>query len=182
MSQQEPATSAQASSTRRSRRPVVVAALLAVVLAGGAVAGVLVFRGDEEKAAPAPTTFSINGTITVEAGDGSEAEIDGECITDGGYSDIRLGAQVTVKDEAGTVIAIGKVDSGRTTKAATLPTFNPETAQIEDQAQAQECSFGFSATGVPEGKQFYSVEVARRGEIRYQRDDVARSLNLTLGD
>jgi hypothetical protein len=180
--QQAPASSEQIAGRRRFGWRRVAAVFVAALVVTSAAVGYLLYRGDKkEPAVAAPTSFSINGTIVVEAGDASEAENDGDCVTDGGYTDIRLGAQVTVKDEAGNVIALGKVDAGRTTKLQTLPTFDPDTALTEDQAKATECSFGFSATAVPEGKQFYAVEIARRGEVRYQRADLSKSLDLTLG-
>lgn len=39
-----------------------------------------------------PTAFKVTGTVTVEAGDGSDPNMGKSCITDGGYSDISTGA------------------------------------------------------------------------------------------
>jgi hypothetical protein len=66
-----------------------------------------------------------------------------------------------VTDEHDTVIAVGSLDSGHT--------------------QDRKCLFGFTVTGVPEGKNFYSVEVAHRGALQYTRDGVGKPLALSLG-
>jgi len=117
---------------------------------------------------PTPTTFLVVGTVTVPASIGSEPGNGGDCYTPDGYGDIREGAQVTVKDAAGTVIALGRLDPGHTVDSN--GTF------------ASKCIFGFTLTDVPEGKDFYLVEVSHRGELRYTRGDLASALTLTLGD
>lgn len=115
-------------------------------------------------AAPSgPTGFTIVGTLTVEASTSSDSSDGGDCYaSDGGYSDVRMGAGVTIKDETGTVVALGNLDPGHTIEPA-------------------KCTFGFSVVSVPEGKKFYSVEVAHRGEVRYTRADLSEPLTLTLG-
>lgn len=114
-----------------------------------------------EGASAPPSTFKVTGTIMLDRGVGSAPEDGGDCITDGGYLDIREGAQVTVTDEHDVVIALGSLDPGHTLDA--------------------KCIFGFTVTGVPEGKHFYSVEVAHRGALQYTRDGVGKELALTLG-
>lgn len=81
----------------------------------------------------------------------------------------------------GKVIALGSVGPGFTSDWLTLPTFDPETGTIESRPQATKCRFAFSVLNVPEGEDFYAVEVAHRGELRYNRSDLAASLALKLG-
>jgi hypothetical protein len=123
---------------------------------------------------PTPTGFTIQGTVTVEAGISADGDLGGSCVTDGGYSDIRSGAQVTVKDGAGAVIALGALDPGKTIANRE---FSDGTGYL-----ATKCVFGFTVTGVPDGQQFYAVEVSHRGELRYTRSDLDTALTLTLGD
>jgi hypothetical protein len=150
------------------------AALAATIVLAGCA-------GNQPKPAETPTEFKITGTVTVDAGDASDGTMGGDCLTEGGYSDIATGAQVTVKDETGKVIALGSLEAGRTSDVQTLPKFNPETAIIEDVPQATKCVFGFTVPSVPEGESFYSIEVAHRGELRYDRSNLATSLALSLG-
>lgn len=121
-----------------------------------------------------PAALKIQGTVTVEAGIASDGDLGGECVTDGGYSDIRSGAQVTVKDATGVVVALGALDPGKTVD-------NRESVIAEGEFVATKCVFGFTVSDAPEGGQFYSVEVSHRGELRYTRSDLDKTLNLTLG-
>jgi hypothetical protein len=96
---------------------------------------------------------------------GTDPSPGGDCYTGGGYDDIQSGAQVTVKDESGTVIALGALDPGHS-----------------DDVLSRTCVFGFVAADVPGGKSFYTVEVAHRGELKYTPEEAARPLELTLGN
>jgi len=117
---------------------------------------------------PTPTTFQLTGTITVEASTRSEGTDGGDCYASDGYSDIKDGAQVTVKDGAGAVISLGNLDPGHTVEGNGTFAFK--------------CIFGFTVASVPEGKDFYVVEVSHRGELRYTRADLSAALALSLGD
>lgn len=159
---------------------IVVSAVFAVFVVVG-IGIALGGRGNQPKSAETPAAFKVTGTVAVEAGDGSEGTDGGDCVTDGGYADIASGTQVTIKDESGKVIALGSLDPGHTSEVLTLPAFNSDTGIIEDRPQATKCVFGFSVPNVPEGESFYSIEVAHRGELRYNRSDLGTSLALKLG-
>jgi hypothetical protein len=139
-------------------------------------------RGDQPKSAETPAAFKVTGTVTVEAGDGSEGTDGGDCATDGGYADIASGTQVTIKDESGKVIALGSLDPGHTSEVLTLPAFNSDTGIIEDRPQATKCVFGFSVPNVPEGKPNYVFEYPLWGELTYSRYQLEIPLALELSN
>jgi hypothetical protein len=81
-----------------------------------------------------------------------------------GYGDIRPGAGVTVKNEAGEIIATGSVTEGAWTEGS--------------------CDLNFLVEDVPKAE-FYQIEVSHRGEQRYAHDDLAAKefhLELSIGD
>lgn len=135
-----------------------------VVLAGGAAA-VWYVSGERTpvkavQAAAVPQVFALSGVMVLRKGyDGSNDA----CFGTGGFSDIAAGAQVTVTDQAGATIALGKLTTGR--------------ARGEGG-----CSFGFYILDVPLGKGFYGVEVSHRGVIRFAESEVTTSqVKVSLG-
>lgn len=132
-------------------------------------------------AQPTPSTFNLVGTLTVDAGDGSDGTEGGSCVTGGGYTDIESGGQVTITNESSKVVAIGILDAGHTSEVQVLPTFNPESGQIEQVPQATKCVFGFSVPSVPEGENFYAIQMGHRTPLKYTRSELATPLSLTLG-
>lgn len=85
------------------------------------------------------------------------------CDGVGGFSDIRVDAPVTIKDEAGKILATTKLASGHA-------------------ATTQICDFTFSAN--VEDAKFYQVEVSHRGAVTYSKDDLDRAgwkIATTLG-
>jgi hypothetical protein len=136
-------------------RTITAAALLALTTACGT------------STAATPKNIDIHGTITVTregVTKGSEGE---PCRPDGGYSDIRPGAQVVITDPAGKTIAVGALGNGanRTRSASYL----------------SDCEFPFRVTA-PAGHQFYGVEVSRRGRLQYAAERLREPVELTLGD
>jgi len=80
---------------------------------------------------------------------------------DGGYSDIRQGAAVTVKDAAGKTLALSQLGAGVPDGSA--------------------CRFDFTVSDVPAGEKFYGVEVSRRGVVQYTEDQMRAGVTLSLG-
>ena len=113
-------------------------------------------------ASPKPETFDVAGTLTL-SGYRDVTLADGDCVGDGGYADIRGGAPVIVRDSRGEQLALGSLEPG------TWPVIDEWS-----------CDFAFRLDGVPESGTTYSLEVARRGEVPFSRDD-ALSVRLTLG-
>jgi hypothetical protein len=73
------------------------------------------------------------------------------CITSGGYADIKVGTQITVTDQTGTIIGLGELE--------------PIDLPDEDR-----CVFTFTID-VPEAT-FYTVAMGRRGDLTYSKQDL----------
>lgn len=129
-----------------------------------------------------PVTFDVAGTFSLIDADGvyvdsaqvEEDDLDGEmyypegteCSGLGGYSDIRAGAQVVIRDAQGRQVALGALSSGSLGEAA----FD---------GAVLICDFEFVVAGVPDTDEIYSVEVTHRGEISFKKSQ-ATGLQLTL--
>jgi hypothetical protein len=101
-----------------------------------------------------PPTHSITGSLALHGSAGSEFAVSGAtCAGLGGYDDVTQGATVTVKDQAGTIIATGHLDAGG---------FNASSG----------CVFGFKIDPVPDAT-FYTIEVSHRGALTYSKDELA---------
>jgi hypothetical protein len=139
--------------------------------------------------APAPKTVTITGTFNAPADieyDFSGGNSDGPpsmtnmvagdpCGTDGGYSDIRTGTQVTVRAANGETLAVGALGAETFTPA-------PEMAEGPfpgSKITIGDCSFR-SRSKHPDGKDLYGVEVSHRGVITYPREKLNQPIQLTL--
>lgn len=142
---------------RRFVRPKVLIPI--AVLAIVAVVGIVLVTRDS-----APERHSIIGILTLTDTDEFWSEGD-PCAGSGGYDDIQEGAQVTVRDGEGHVLATSDL--------------------LEGVASSDyECDFPFAVPDVPEAR-FYAVEISHRGEITNSRRDLERNdwfVGLTLGD
>jgi hypothetical protein len=107
---------------------------------------------------------SLQGSIALHSiGTFGSKSIGENCFGTGGYNDLAAGAQVTIRDETGKVLATGHLDEGKTKSAS-------------------ECDFAFNLD-VPDAK-FYQVEVSHRGQVTYSADDLEKAgwrVQLTLG-
>jgi hypothetical protein len=125
--------------------------------------------GDSPAAQPEPPApFTLVGDVTVLRPNMIWNENPTMCAGTGGYDDMRVGAQVVVTDENSTTIAVGSIDSA-------TPMMDPDDGNL-----ARGCSLGFSVAGVPEGRQFYGVEVTSRGRLQYTRDQMKGRLQLSF--
>lgn len=132
-------------------RTILIAAVAAVLLAAAGVSGWLLLRGD---------TISVTGHVEI-AGDGFAKLAGGSCQGDGGYSDIRPGAQVVVTDAGGTTIAIGRLGGGSWI--------------------GSHCELPFEVD-VPGGSDFYGIQIASRNTVQYEADRLSSPIVLTIGD
>lgn len=114
------------------------------------------------------TTFSITGEMTLPRGDFTWSQGLDTCSGRGGYDDMTRGTTVVVTDETGKTIALGELQTGVADR-------DPDATDF-----AIRCRLKFDVTGIPEGHQFYSVEVGHRGEVQYTRDGLNRPLSLEL--
>lgn len=92
------------------------------------------------------------------------------CFGSGGYSDIRSGTNVTLRDGDGKIVGTTTLGLGT---AHTVP----------DLAATLTCDFAFALESVPEVP-FYSIEVSHRGTLTYGLDQMkARgwTVSLSLG-
>ncbi len=118
-------------------------------------------------------SHTIVGTFTVsDTGDStlglapSVGGSDSDCYGTGGYSDIRSGLSVTVKDGQGQILATSSLGPGSGTISGIVGV----------------CVFKFSIVVPDTG--FYSVEVGHRGSIDYSRTQLASKtwhVDLSLG-
>lgn len=110
-------------------------------------------------AAPFPVTGSVtlNGSGSfVVASDNMGAACEGT----GGYSDVRAGTQVAVRDPDGKVIAVGKLEQAYSMMGT--------------------CTGNFTLS-VPDGFDFYGITVGDRNELQYSRKQLNAPLDLRLG-
>jgi hypothetical protein len=110
--------------------------------------------------APAPVvqsetieTIRISGTLTLAGGydfDGPEGRTATTCWGVGGYSDIREGLQVVVRDSSSKILA--------------------STSLVFDNATFA-CRLKWRTDNVPRSD-FYSIEIGRRGELIYSYEEL----------
>jgi serine/threonine-protein kinase len=141
--------------------PVLLVAVVVLLAAGAGLAGIWMARRDM---APASRqTMTVRGSITVPWSGSFLSPTSNECVGKGGYDDLAPGGQVTVTDEKGRVVAVGRITIGQG---------NPGDA----------CVLLFQVDGVPRGAQFYGVEVTHRGKIqKTEAELLSGTLNLTIG-
>jgi hypothetical protein len=113
------------------------------------------------------TTYTLTGEISLLGLDNSFTLTAPSCVGDGGYDDFREGTGVTVRDQAGAIIATGSLTGGR-----------------RPGSSGNSCAFLFTIPGVPYSA-FYSVEVSHRGELEYsfeEMESMGWHLQLEIGD
>lgn len=120
------------------------------------------------KGAPVPfaATHTITGTMTLT--DSDNTNLGGTCAGSGGYSDMRSGTQVVVKDSSSRIIAQSSLQTGK---------------PAEGKFAKVECVFPFTINDVPESD-FYLVSVGHRGEISHSHKELEQSgweVGFTLG-
>jgi hypothetical protein len=154
---------------RRPRWVVPLLAAVALVLVAGTAVTTWALTRDTRALPPAaPAAIAIDGTLELDGVVGPGWKVGVECWGNRGYDDIREGAQVTVTDRDGAVLALGRLLAGVVT----------DDPRLEG---AKTCVFGFTVLAVPAGKGIYGVEVAHRGIVRFEEAKLAAAIGLTLG-
>jgi hypothetical protein len=167
-----PSSSAPEPARARNNVPIIVAiAIVGVLVVGGLV--ILLSNRSQPAVHNQAQTHTLNGTVSLtDVGDltlGTSPSIggtDGNCYGTGGYSDMAEGADVTVKDGAGKILATGSLGGG--------------TGSISNFASS--CSFEFTVQ-VPDAD-FYTVEVSHRGGVNFSHADLESkgwTVSLSLG-
>ncbi|GAA2287577.1 hypothetical protein GCM10010415_68430 [Streptomyces atrovirens] len=150
-----PAASASRWSRLSRGAALAIGAGLGAAVVGACWAGVSLADGSEG-------SFSTDGTLTV-TGIGAGLASGDPCTGTDGYSDIDFGAQVSVTDAAGTLVAKGGLGLGRKTELG--------------------CEFPFTVDDITPGSKFYTVEVSHRGGLTQTEDELrSGGLAFTLGD
>jgi hypothetical protein len=132
-----------------------VAVGVAALLGVAAVAAIFVFPGESTK--------KIGGTFTLIDSGFSSGKV---CSGDGGYSDIDFGSNVTVYDGSGKVLATGILGIGIGSSSS-------------------RCVFPVEISEKVPSKDFYAIEVTRRGKVTYSKAQLEEKdweVSLTLGD
>lgn len=122
-------------------------------------------------ASPLPT---LTGTFVLSSSERMAAGPNGTCRGSGGYSDIVPGMPVTVKDQAGTIIATGAANFDGSAPTATW------TASL---GVVNLCDLKFEIDNLPVAT-FYSIEVGHRGALSFSAADLAAAgwhVDFTLG-
>lgn len=117
---------------------------------------------------PSPSVHAITVAIELSGGSNSvsRSSVSSECHGLGGYADMDIGTQFSIKDAAGTLIGFG---------ALTDSHYGPAPFH---------CSLQGRAENVPDAP-IYSVEVGRRGTINFTRAQLEANgwlAQLTLGN
>lgn len=136
----------------KSRTRLVAAIAVAVAL-------VLAIGGVAFYGATASSGITVTGSLELTHRSG----LDGFCAASMvGFSDIQAGAQIVITDGAGKTLAIGHLSEG----GRVAPTV---------------CAYRFVIDDVPDGEDFYAIEVAHRGKVQYSRADLDKPIRLTVG-
>jgi hypothetical protein len=146
--------------TKKSNRSLVlvlvaVAVGVVALLGVAAVAVLFLFSGEPAN--------KIGGTFTLIDSGFSSGKV---CSGDGGYSDIDFGSNVTVYDGSGKILATGILGIGIGTSYS-------------------RCVFPVEISEKVPTKDFYAIEVTRRGKVTYSKSQLEEQdweVSLTLGD
>jgi len=137
---------------------IAIAVLVPATILGGLTFIVL--------AARAPATFDARGSVTV------SQVLDKTCT--GSYDGFRSGAQVTVTDPKGVVLAVGQLGTGKASADPATTPFGGQQVLIGDTI----CEFPFTVRNIPAGKLIYGVTIATRPTIQMNEADLRRGLKL----
>lgn len=119
------------------------------------------------------TTFRTTGTVTVDGSTLMDRAVNGnECITTGGFDDIRAGTQVFLSDDAGETLVIGELEAG-----VFVGVREGHDSFLEG---PWPCSFAFTLEGIPNIDGFYTLTVGQRGDLKYSRSQLDEPLSLAL--
>ncbi|XGV99642.1 MAG: hypothetical protein ACAF41_11975 [Leptolyngbya sp. BL-A-14] len=108
----------------------------------------------------APASHTVTGDLTIDPAGGSLVSVykhqgdscrGNDNVESGGFDDLNAGAQITVLDSSGKMIALGSLGEGKVVKS---------------DRDSNLCVFPFVIDKVPESD-FYSVELGHRGKLTF---------------
>ncbi|WP_439377473.1 hypothetical protein [Amycolatopsis lexingtonensis] len=147
-----------------SKATIIAAGVAAVVLAAGGLAYFLTRPAE-------PTTFTGGGVITLMpespfATTRVEFGQDNACEGTEGYSDLRQGTQVAVRDASNKLVSIGKIGTGM---------LNPKIQRA--------CDLNFYAPDIPIGAGPYTVTIGNRPPaVTSEKDLRSQEAYFSVGD
>jgi len=148
----------------------VIGGAAVLVILGGAAAVWLLLRDDgTSPSSPAASTVTVSGSLTLDLGSGNFTWVgDGDTSCSGrrGYEDVRSGAQITITNPDGKVLALGRLGYGR--------------ARGTEDGYADDCYFTFEVKDVPAGHGIYGVEISHRGRIQVKEAEL-QQVAMSLG-
>ena len=117
-------------------------------------------------AAPA-APFKVTGTVVLSLDVDLPTDEPGStaakaCQGMGVHGDLKKGAQVLIRDGDGKLAGVGELGDG-----------------VSD-SQGATCSFALNVAEVTSGHAFYSMELARRGQVYYTAAKLREPLSITL--
>lgn len=132
----------------------------------------------------APATLSFSGSMTIPTKafslDGYEPDVAGDgCFADDDpdYPDIWEGTQVTLRDSSGATVGLTRLQTG-----GLLLGFDEALAGPTGQVADDYCVFPFEFVDVESDDEFFTVEVGKRGEVTFSREDLeSLGANVSLG-
>jgi hypothetical protein len=107
-----------------------------------------------------PDEFTARGTLTMPNTTGAiDWEMYGEtgetCWGGIDYVDIAEGAEVIIRNGKGDSVGLGTLEAGTLTKSA----------------RGRTCAWEFTVEDIPDEGELFTIEIGRRGEVTFKRDD-----------
>lgn len=124
----------------------------------------------------APLSFSGTMSVPTQAWDGgsnySPTEAGDMCNfgEDQDYPDINAGTQVTLRDSTGATVGLSRLTQGRHLlgwSESGIPVYSSSDSFMEDL-----CVYEFEFEDVETDDEFFSIEIGKRGELQYTREQL----------
>jgi len=183
--------------SQRGGRQKLLLGLGVLALVGGSVAAVLLLGGDDSKGTGTDASGDvIQGTALLVDVDGGITGSWDDCSGAGGYSDFDEGMALTVKGAEGQIVGSGRVENVDAGMLDKLVAMNDESGWFDSSGTTEDDLQDFLESSESVGcllffeahvkkSDFYSIELAERGELSYSREELADQgyvVSFSLGD
>ncbi|MFE0025210.1 hypothetical protein [Amycolatopsis sp. NPDC059021] len=158
----------------------VLAVVVAALLSGLAVYIAVVKRPHASSAGgqPAPATFTLRGSVTINNNLAGSIGYDGtSCRGGGGFSDLTPGTAVVVANGTGQILATGSL--GTTLTAVT--TMSAPLAGLPAAPFVTGCVLSFAVRDVPDGLPSYVLTISHRGSRVIPASEAHDGVRLVIG-